>query len=65
MVPVAYRLNMRDPAAMFAARAFIIHDKDIVYVANAPMTEVQKVFSLINTLTSPVIQGVAVGAAVR
>lgn len=65
MVPVAYRLNMRDPAAMFAARAFVIQDKDIVYVANAPMTEVQKVFSLINTLTSPVIQGVAVGSAVR
>lgn len=64
-VPVAYRLNLRDPAAMFAARAFVMHDKDIIYVANAPMTEVQKVFSLINTLTSPVIQGVAVGGSLR
>ena len=64
-VPVAYRLNLRDPASMFAARAFVMQDKDIVYVANAPMTEVQKVFSLINTLTTPVIQGAAVGAALR
>lgn len=53
MVPVVYRANMRDPSALFQARMFQILDKDILYVANAPLSEVQKLFALINTLASP------------
>ncbi len=59
-VPVVYRLNLRDANSYFLARAFHMRDKDILYVANAPLTEVQKVFSVIGTLASPVVQGAAV-----
>jgi polysaccharide export outer membrane protein len=59
-VPVVYRLNLRDANSFFLARAFQMRDKDILYVANAPLTEVQKVLNVIGTLASPVVQGAAV-----
>ncbi len=55
MVPVVYRLNLRDANSYFLARAFQMRDKDILYVANAPLTEVQKFFNVIGTLASPVV----------
>jgi polysaccharide export outer membrane protein len=57
VVPVAYRLNMRDPTALFRARRFTMRDKDILYVSHAPITEVEKVFRLVQMLTSPVVTG--------
>ena len=60
MVPVVYRLNLRDANSYFLARAFQMRDKDILYVANAPLTEVQKFFNVIGTLASPVVSGAAV-----
>lgn len=64
-VPVSYRINMRDPTALFGARLFAMRDKDIIYVANAPLNEVQKVFVLINTITSPVLTAATVRAVTR
>lgn len=60
MTPVIYKVNLRDPNAMFLARLFQILDKDVVYVANAPLSEVLKLFTLINTLVSPAITAAAV-----
>jgi len=59
-VPVVYRLNLRDANSYFLARAFQMRDKDILYVANAPLTEVQKFFNVIGTLAAPVVSGAAV-----
>jgi polysaccharide export outer membrane protein len=59
-IPVAYHLNMRDPSALFAARRFAIRDKDIIYVSNSPLAEIGKVVQLVQTLSQPAIQGVAV-----
>ena len=36
LIPVVYRLNLRDANSFFLARAFPMKDKDILYVANAP-----------------------------
>jgi polysaccharide biosynthesis/export protein len=55
MTPVVYRINMREANSLFLARSFQVLDKDILYVANAPLNEVQKIFQLINTLTSPAL----------
>lgn len=62
-VPVAYHLNMRDPKALFEARRFAMREKDILYVSNAPLVEVGKVFQLFTLVTSPAIQGAGVAAA--
>ncbi|MBS0251427.1 MAG: polysaccharide export protein [Proteobacteria bacterium] len=55
VVPVAYRLDMRDPTALFRARRFQMRDKDILYVSTAPIAEVQKIFRVFSSLTSPAV----------
>jgi polysaccharide export outer membrane protein len=42
------------------ARAFQVRNNDILYVANAPMTEVQKFLTVIGSVVGPVASGAAV-----
>lgn len=65
LMPVIYRLDLRDTSAFFLARAFQMKDKDILYVANSPSDPVQKFLGLVGTITSPVISGAAIYGAVR
>jgi polysaccharide export outer membrane protein len=58
--PMVYRLDLSDAKSYFLAQRFPIRDKDIIYVANADLNELQKFFSLLNTLTGPVITGIVV-----
>ena len=46
-VPVVYRINFRDPNSFFLARRFPMHNKDILFVSNAPAAELQKVMNII------------------
>ena len=57
---ILYHLNLRQAAGYFLAQRFPIENDDLIYVANAPMTELQKFFLLLNTITGPVISGVVV-----
>jgi polysaccharide export outer membrane protein len=59
-VPTVYHLNMREAESLFLARSFPMRDNDIVYVSNSPLTDVQKVFTLINLLVTPVVTGVTI-----
>jgi polysaccharide biosynthesis/export protein len=58
--PVVYRLDLSDAKSYFLAQRFAMHDKDIIYVANADFNELQKFFTLLNTLTGPIITGIVV-----
>jgi polysaccharide biosynthesis/export protein len=60
MTPVVFRLDLRNAKSYFLAERFPMHDKDIIYVANADLNELQKFFTLLNTLTGPVITGIVV-----
>jgi polysaccharide biosynthesis/export protein len=42
MVPVIFRADLRAPQAYFLAQSFQIRDRDIVYVANAETTQLDK-----------------------
>ncbi|MCX7900241.1 MAG: polysaccharide export protein, partial [Methylocystis sp.] len=64
-VPVAYHVDMRDPAALFAARRFVMRDKDILYVSNAPLAEIGKAAQLFQTLSQPAIQAFLVARVVK
>ncbi len=64
-VPVVYRVNLRDPMGMFVAQGLRMQRGDILYVSNAPLTEVQKAFSVFQSLTSPVVQGASVAAGFK
>ena len=63
--PVVYRLNLRKAKAYFAAERFPVEDKDVIYIANADIDELQKFFGLIGTLTAPAITGVVVKNAMQ
>jgi polysaccharide export outer membrane protein len=52
-VPVIYRLDMRQPNALFIARRFAMRNKDILYVSNSPSVELQKILGIVQSLVSP------------
>ena len=47
-IPVVYRVDMRNPAAFFLLQTFPMHDKDIIYVSNAPLVDLQKFVGLVS-----------------
>ena len=61
-IPVIYRVNLADPASFFVAQSFPMRDKDVLYVSNAPLTDIQKFVSLIMSTTYSFIN---IGNAVR
>ena len=65
LVPVVYRINMRDPNSLFLTQAFRMRNRDLVYVSNAPFTEVQKVLSVFSTVTAPVAAGASIYSVSR
>jgi polysaccharide biosynthesis/export protein len=52
-VPVVYRIDMRDPNSLFVSQAFRMRNRDLIYVSNAPFTEVSKVLSAFSSATGP------------
>ena len=62
--PIVYRLDLSDANSYFFAQRFPVEDKDIIYVANARLNELQKFFTLLNTITGPVITGIVVKGSV-
>ncbi|MBB3904963.1 polysaccharide biosynthesis/export family protein [Methylobacterium brachythecii] len=65
LVPVVYRFNMRDPQSLFMSQAFRMRSRDMLYVSNAPFTEVQKVLSVFSTVTAPVSAAASVYGVAR
>jgi len=52
-----FRLNMKEPAAIFLARQFLVQPEDAIYVTNAAVYEWQKIIS-------PIVQVLVLGRAV-
>lgn len=48
-----YHFDMTNPSTFFAAETFSLRDRDILYVSDAPTTQIYKMFSLIGTLAAP------------
>jgi len=61
LVPVVYRVDLKDPRSLFWIQSFPMRDKDVLYVSNAPVAELQKFLNLIFTLAYPVLTGVQSG----
>ena len=53
LVPVVYRIDLRDPASFFVMQGFPMSDKDVLYVSNAPAAELQKFLNLVFSLVYP------------
>lgn len=63
-VPVVYHIDMRDPAAMFTSRRFVMRNNDILYVSDAPIVDVNKLFNLFGQLVAPAVAGLTINSVV-
>lgn len=59
-VPVIYRINLKDPSTFFIAQSFQIRDKDLLYVSNAPLADIQKFLGAIFSTVLPAATTAAV-----
>ena len=59
-VPVIYRLDLSDPNGFFMAQQFPITNRDVIYVSNAPFTDVQKVMTVASSVANYAAQGVVI-----
>ena len=65
LVPTVYLINMRDPASLLLARKISIHDKDILYVSNSPLSDLQKFLGIVSTVTAPVVSIGTLAATIK
>ena len=61
-IPVIYRLDMSNGTALFVAQDFLIRNRDVLYVSNAPLADFQK---FLNTVSNAAFSIIAIGNAVR
>lgn len=54
-IPVIYKVNMSDPATLLVAQRFPIKNKDVLYVANAPLTDFAKFVNIVSSLTFTIV----------
>lgn len=48
LVPVVYRLDLGQGASFFVAQDFAIRDKDVIYVSNTPIADLQKFLNIVS-----------------
>jgi len=53
--PVIYQVDLRNPIQMLAMRDFPVRDNDVIYVSNAPVTDVQKFMTAIGSVVYPIL----------
>ena len=60
LVPVVYRIDLRNPGSFFVMQSFAISNKDILYVSNAPSAELQKFLNVVFSIAYPVLTAVQI-----
>ncbi len=48
-VPVVYQMDLRDPKSFLLAQNFAVKNKDVIYLANAKASELQKFLSILTS----------------
>jgi polysaccharide export outer membrane protein len=62
--PVVYRLDMKQPTSLLSAQRFPVRDKDVLYFANSPSTELSKFLQLLGSSVSSTGGTITVAAKV-
>ena len=60
-VPVVFRIDLSNPSSFFVMQSFPIENKDVLYVSNAPVTELQKFLNVLFTVAYPIITAKQLG----
>lgn len=63
LVPVVYRLDMLNPNSLFLEQKFRVANRDLIYVSNAPLVEVQKVINIFTGVLAPASQTASIGVS--
>lgn len=53
-MPVIYRVNLREAETFFTAQSFPIRNKDVLYVTNAPLADIQKFVNIVSSTIFPI-----------
>lgn len=59
-VPVIYTINLKDPNSFFVMQTFVVQNKDLLYVSNAPLAEIQKFANVIFSIAFPIVNTISV-----
>lgn len=65
MVPVIYRINLKDPGSFFLAQSFQMRHKDVIYVSNSGIVDLQRFAGLVGSLVGPAATAVSIGAVLN
>ena len=60
-VPVIYTLNLRDPASFFVMQTFGVEHRDLLYVSNAPLADIQKFANVVFSIAFPIVNTLNAG----
>jgi len=55
LVPVIYRINLKDPNSFFVMQNFAMNNKDLLYVSDAPVAELQKFMNIVFSFVYPLL----------
>jgi len=61
LVPAVYRIDMTDPESLFLIQNFPMEDRDVLYVSNAPITEVEKFLNVLFSVAYPILAAKSAG----
>jgi polysaccharide biosynthesis/export protein len=64
LTPFVYQLNMKDPNSLFVAQRFPIFNQDVLYISNAPLTDLQKVMDVFNLAVTPAASAASIYSVV-
>ncbi len=54
-IPTVYRLDLGAPSSLLVSQNFPIHDKDVIYVSNAPVADFQKFIGIVSSATFSIV----------
>jgi polysaccharide biosynthesis/export protein len=63
--PIVYRLNLREANGLFVAQSFQVLNRDLLYVSNAPITDLQKFIDIVASVERPAAAGLTAGAVLQ
>jgi polysaccharide export outer membrane protein len=64
-VPIVYSVNFSDPAGYFLATRVQMHNKDVVFAANAQAVEITKFAVFANTIMSVPANGIGLASSIQ
>lgn len=60
LVPVVYRVDLKNPQSFFVMQSFPVENRDLLYVSNASLAELQKFLNVVFSVSYPILSTIQV-----